>query len=206
MKLRLAILDTGTHYWRVGAPKLAHEVYLLEGRGIDASFEYKVEPLRQHFLASNPGEPLPDFLTPGFQSFATRQQSVEAPQPKKRRLGWMPLAGIGIVSVFIIGGCMSMFATSNVSKENKTVVSVMTDEEKFIELVRQETTLPLISDATLVNLAKSACTTLSNGGTTTEVLIAVMDNIPSGDQEDVIKTVGFGITAFCPDQSSKVRG
>ncbi|MHA7303844.1 DUF732 domain-containing protein [Arthrobacter sp. TMN-49] len=186
------------------SPSQAHQVYLTEGRAIDADFERTVEPWRQHFIASHPGEPLPDFLTPGFQSFSARQQSVAVPQPKKSGLRWLPLVGVGIVGLFIIGGCASMFASSSPSKENKTVVSVMTDDEKFIKLVRQETTLPQISDATLIKLAKSACASLSNGGNTTEVLIAVMDNIPSGDQEDVIKTVGFGIAAFCPDQSSKV--
>ncbi|WP_104091817.1 DUF732 domain-containing protein [Arthrobacter sp. GMC3] len=188
------------------SPAHAHEVYLLEWRAIDADYEDKVEPWRQHFLASNPGVPLPDFLTPGFQSFAARQLPAVAPKPKKSGLRGLPGVGGGIVGLVVIGGCMSMVSTSRPSTEYKTVVSAMTDEEKFIKIVRQETSLPLVSDAALISLAKSACTTLTNGGTSTEVLIAVLENIPSDDQDDVIRTVGIGIAGFCPDQSSKVRG
>lgn len=103
-----------------------------------------------------------------------------------------------------LSGCSA--SAGDTTGKGSSVGSVMTDEEKFIKLARQETSLPLISDDTLIKLAKSACTTLTNGGTVTDVLISIMDNIPSGDQEDVIRTVGFGISAFCPDQSSKVSG
>ena len=65
--------------------------------------------------------------------------------------------------------------------------------------------MTLISDAALISLGKSACKTLINGGTTTEVLIAVMDNIPSRDQENVIKTVGFGIVACQEDGTVVAR-
>lgn len=103
-----------------------------------------------------------------------------------------------------LSGCSA--GSGGTTGKGSSTGSIMTDEEKFIKLTRQETALPAISDDTLVKLAKTACTTLTNGGTVTEVLISIMDNIPSGDQDDVIRTVGFGISAFCPDQSSKVSG
>ena len=110
-------------------------------------------------MASNPGQPLPLFLTPGFQSYSAHQLSTGAPStnpsngahpttPKKRRsfLEWLPVVGGGIVGLFILGRCVTMVVNSNQPKEPKTVVSAMTAEEKFIRLTRRETSLPLISD------------------------------------------------------------
>lgn len=52
----------------------AYERYLVEGKAIDSAFEHQIEPWKQHFLASNPGLPLPQFLMPGFKSYAALQR------------------------------------------------------------------------------------------------------------------------------------
>lgn len=126
------------------SPSQAHQQYLAEGRAIDAEFERTVEPWRQHFLAANPGEPLPAFLTPGFKSFAVRQQRVVAPpqtvekhQEKKNPLWWMPLVGAGIVGLFILGGCVSMVVNSSKTKDH-TSISALTPCEDAMRIASLE--------------------------------------------------------------------
>lgn len=58
-------------------PQAVREEWLRQGLAIDVAFEQQVEPWRQHYLAANPGQTLPGFLTPGFQSFSVKQQALK---------------------------------------------------------------------------------------------------------------------------------
>lgn len=103
-----------------------------------------------------------------------------------------------IALMTVVSACTG--SSSEEPKSSSSKEPVVSMDDQYIGLVRSETTtLGAVSDAALITLAEETCTALDDGATLLELVAIAMDEMNTETKsDDAIRTIGFGISAYCP--------
>lgn len=111
-----------------------------------------------------------------------------------------PLIGLALV-VSLSTGCSQ---TSELSSFEQAPDS-RTTEERFLDTIHQtQPSTQNYDDDAVVGVAKLACDVFDEGGTSDDLLSAVLQTDFGVEDAGVI--IGAGVGAFCPEHTSKTRG
>ena len=88
-----------------------------------------------------------------------------------------------------------------------TPTPVLSTEQTFLKVVRDRYPITEgMPDATLVNLAESACGALDEGATGPEVIAQVVATDATAEHKRIIAyAIGAGVAAYCPVHKAKLR-